>query len=56
MFFPRYVVQRLLPFTTFDDSVVRRGGVVGTLRNCTFHTDAHEWLLGDSVDILPRFA
>ncbi|CAO2601926.1 Protein HGH1 homolog, partial [Lemmus lemmus] len=32
----RCVVQRLLPLTQYPDSSVRRGGVVGTLRNCCF--------------------
>ncbi|XP_049488721.1 protein HGH1 homolog [Panthera uncia] len=49
----RCVVQRLLPLTQFPDSSVRRGGVVGTLRNCCFEHRHHEWLLGPEVDILP---
>ncbi|XP_044261319.1 protein HGH1 homolog isoform X2 [Tribolium madens] len=49
------VIQKLLPFTEFKASLVRRGGVVGTLRNCTFDADFHEWLLSPHVDILPRF-
>uniref|UniRef100_A0A670IW19 Protein HGH1 homolog n=2 Tax=Podarcis muralis TaxID=64176 RepID=A0A670IW19_PODMU len=32
----RCVVQRLLPFTQYSRSSIRRGGVVGTLRNCCF--------------------
>ncbi|XP_069679973.1 protein HGH1 homolog [Periplaneta americana] len=50
----RCVIQRLLPFTEYEASHVRRGGVVGTLRNCCFDTDNHDWLLGPEVDILPR--
>lgn len=49
----RCVVQRLLPLTQYSDSSVRRGGVVGTLRNCCFEHRHHEWLLGPEVDILP---
>ncbi|XP_041040644.1 protein HGH1 homolog isoform X3 [Carcharodon carcharias] len=49
----RCVVQRLLPYTQYEDSSVRRGGVVGTLRNCCFDHSYHEWLLGSEVDILP---
>ncbi|CAK6439028.1 unnamed protein product [Pipistrellus nathusii] len=49
----RCVVQRLLPLTQDPDSTVRRGGVVGTLRNCCFEHRHHEWLLGPEVDILP---
>ncbi|XP_019716056.1 protein HGH1 homolog [Hippocampus comes] len=49
----RGVVQRLLPFTQFQASAVRRGGVIGVLRNCCFDYANHEWLLSDQVDILP---
>lgn len=28
--------------------------LLGTLKNCCFETDYHEWLLSESVDILPR--
>ncbi|XP_028303404.1 protein HGH1 homolog [Gouania willdenowi] len=49
----RCVIQRLLPFTQYAASVVRRGGVIGTLRNCCFDYTHHEWLLSDAVDILP---
>ncbi|XP_006830943.1 PREDICTED: protein FAM203B-like [Chrysochloris asiatica] len=49
----RCVVQRLLPLTQYPDSSVRRGGVVGALRNCCFEHRHHEWLLGVEVDILP---
>nr|XP_061796439.1 protein HGH1 homolog [Nerophis lumbriciformis] len=49
----RCVIQRLLPFTQFQESVVRRGGVIGVLRNCCFDHANHEWLLSDAVDILP---
>ncbi|XP_072532624.1 protein HGH1 homolog isoform X2 [Salminus brasiliensis] len=49
----RCVIQRLLPFTQYEASVTRRGGVVGTLRNCCFDHAHHEWLLSDAVDILP---
>ncbi|XP_053374714.1 protein HGH1 homolog isoform X2 [Mercenaria mercenaria] len=50
----RCIMQRLLPFTEFKQSSVRRGGIIGTLKNCCFDTEYHEWLLGDQVDILPR--
>ncbi|KAM9493902.1 protein HGH1 homolog isoform 2-T3 [Clarias gariepinus] len=49
----RCVIQRLLPYTQYGASVTRRGGVVGTLRNCCFDYTHHEWLLSDQVDILP---
>ncbi|KAK9753114.1 protein of unknown function (DUF384) [Popillia japonica] len=50
----RCVIQRLLPFTEYKDSHIRRGGIVGTLRNCCFDVDHHDWLLSEAVDILPR--
>ncbi|XP_047203685.1 protein HGH1 homolog [Girardinichthys multiradiatus] len=49
----RCVIQRLLPFTQYEASVTRRGGVIGTLRNCCFDHSHHEWLLSDTVDMLP---
>ncbi|KAJ0050302.1 hypothetical protein NL108_015980, partial [Boleophthalmus pectinirostris] len=49
----RCVLQRLLPFTQFEASITRRGGVIGTLRNCCFDHVHHEWLLSDDVDLLP---
>ncbi|RXN15426.1 HGH1-like protein [Labeo rohita] len=49
----RCVIQRLLPYTQYEESTTRRGGVVGTLRNCCFDYSHHEWLLSDAVDILP---
>ncbi|XP_071944500.1 protein HGH1 homolog [Antedon mediterranea] len=48
------VVQRLLPYTEYDASEMRKGGVIGALRNCCFETDDHEWLLSDKVEILPH--
>lgn len=50
----RCVIQRLLPFTQYASSDVRRRGVVAALRNCCFELDDHEWLLSDTVDILPH--
>lgn len=48
----RSVIQRLIPFTEYVDSLVRRGGIVGTLKNCCFDVENHEWLLSSEVDIL----
>lgn len=48
----RCVIQRLLPFTEYSDSVIRRGGVIGTLKNCTFDSENHAWLLSPEVDLL----
>lgn len=49
----RCVIQRLLPYTQYEASMIRRGGVIGTLRNCCFDHIHHEWLLSDDVDVLP---
>jgi hypothetical protein len=48
------IIQRLLPFTEYTGNIVKKGGVIGTLRNCCFEHDEHDWLLGSDVDILPR--
>jgi len=48
------VIQRLVAFTEYSKSMVKRGGVVGTIRNCCFDTEAHDWLISDKVDIVPR--
>lgn len=48
------IIQRLLPFTEYSTSQIKKGGVVGTLRNCCFELEHHEWLLSEDVDILPR--
>ncbi|XP_043231105.1 protein HGH1 homolog isoform X1 [Amphibalanus amphitrite] len=50
----RVVFQRLLPFTDYQESLVRRTGVIGAIKNCCFETDSHMWLLGPDVDLLPR--
>ncbi|KAG5886876.1 hypothetical protein JTB14_024733 [Gonioctena quinquepunctata] len=47
------VIQRLLPFTEYKKSLIRRGGIIATLKNCCFEEDYHEWLLSSDVDILP---
>jgi hypothetical protein len=44
--------QRLLMFTDFKDSIIRRGGVIGCIRNCCFSSSDHEWLLGPEVNVL----
>ena len=50
------IISKLLAFTDYQHSHVRRGGIIGTLRNCCFETSSHEWLLKDDngIDILPR--
>ncbi|XP_018333691.1 protein HGH1 homolog [Agrilus planipennis] len=48
------ILQRLLPYTEYTESLVCRKGIVGMIRNCCFETDFHKWLLSENVDILPR--
>ncbi|XP_066594572.1 protein HGH1 homolog [Prorops nasuta] len=48
----RSVIQRLLPFTEYSESNIRRGGIIATLKNCCFDVENHEWLLSSEVDIL----
>lgn len=50
----RPIIHKLLPFTEYKESIVRRGGVVGTLKNCCFDIENHQWLLSEQVDILPH--
>ncbi|XP_023346484.1 protein HGH1 homolog [Eurytemora carolleeae] len=48
------IIQRFLPFTEYTGNIVKKGGIIGALRNCCFEQDAHDWLLSTDVDILPR--
>lgn len=49
------LIEKLLPFTEFKDSLIRRGGTAGTLKNLCFDIENHAYLLDEtSVDILPR--
>ncbi|KAL0266584.1 UNVERIFIED_CONTAM: hypothetical protein PYX00_009085 [Menopon gallinae] len=50
----RCLIQKLLPFIDFTESLIRRGGIVATIRNCCFDLEYHDWLLSPEVDILPR--
>lgn len=45
-------LYRLTPFIQFEESIVRKGGIVGLLKNICFDTSRHTYLL-DSIDILP---
>lgn len=40
------VLQRLLPFMSYRDSVVRRGGIVGLVRNLCFETGVWPNIIG----------
>ena len=47
------LLSRLLPFTEYLGSTVRRGGAIGSIRNCCFDVSIHEMLL-TKMDILSR--
>nr|SVE75227.1 EOG090X08WK [Daphnia dolichocephala] len=47
-------LQRLVSFTDYKDSITRRGGILGLIKNCCFDTEHHEFLLSEAVDMLPK--
>ena len=47
------LLQKLLAFTDYKQSSVRRGGVISCVRNCCFDTDIHQMLL-NQLDLLPK--
>lgn len=44
------LLDRLIPFTTFEDSIVRRGGTIGILKNICFDPVYHEIMLSEEKD------
>lgn len=49
----RCIVPKLLPYTHYLASEIRRGGVIGLLRNLCFEVGSHQWLLSEEVELLP---
>ncbi|CAH2083702.1 unnamed protein product [Euphydryas editha] len=49
---PHVPLLKLLPFCNYEESVIRRGGAIGTVRNLSFDTDYHEFLLRNDIDLL----
>lgn len=47
------LLPRLLPFISHETSIIRRGGIVGLLKNICFDSSLHEWLFNPEVDVLP---
>jgi hypothetical protein len=45
------LIQNLFSFTEHPN-VKRRGGTIGTIRNCCFDTMHHEWLLETGKEII----
>ncbi|OQV16312.1 High mobility group protein DSP1 [Hypsibius exemplaris] len=48
----RLVIQRLLPFMDTKFPLAVRGAVMRLVRNCTFDSEFHQWLLGPKVSLL----
>lgn len=46
------LLYRLTPFIQFEGSIVRKGGIVGLLKNICFDSSRHSYLL-EEIDILP---
>ncbi|XP_013196395.1 protein HGH1 homolog [Amyelois transitella] len=49
---PHVPLIKLLPFCNFEQSVIRRGGAIGTVRNLSFDTENHDYLLSSELDLL----
>lgn len=50
---PKYrLLEKLLPFASFEESVVRRGGTIGIIKNICFDTVYHDVILNEQDDIL----
>lgn len=45
-------MHRLIPFVKYENSIVRRGGIIGLIRNICFDTSLHSYLL-EEIEILP---
>lgn len=46
------ILGRLIPFAHHGDSIVRKGGCIGLLKNICFDSSRHEFLL-DQIGVLP---
>ncbi|KAM3955096.1 protein HGH1 homolog [Aphomia sociella] len=49
---PHVPLIKLLPFCDYGESVIRRGGALGTVRNLSFDTEYHRFLLSSELDLL----
>jgi hypothetical protein len=48
----QWIFQRLLSFVEYEESTIRRGGIIGTLRNCCFDIQHHDVLMSPDIDIV----
>ncbi|KAH8417254.1 hypothetical protein KR222_007251 [Zaprionus bogoriensis] len=50
---PKYrLLEKLLPFASYEESVVRRGGTIGIIKNICFDSVYHDVILNEQDDIL----
>ncbi|CAG4969402.1 unnamed protein product [Colias eurytheme] len=49
---PHIPLIKLLPFCNYNQSNIRRGGAIGVLRNISFDTSYHNFLLSSDLDLL----
>jgi len=51
----RLILLRLLPYTTYKRSIIRRGGIMGTIKNLCFNYDNHGYFMfTPDIDLLSR--
>ncbi|XP_065205553.1 protein HGH1 homolog [Planococcus citri] len=48
------LLQKIFPLVEQKNSIRRRFGIVGTIRNLCLSSNNHEWMLSSEVDLLPR--
>lgn len=46
------LLQKIIPFASYEDSIVRRGGTIGILKNICFDPAYHHVILNEKDDIL----
>ncbi|CAH0404132.1 unnamed protein product [Chilo suppressalis] len=49
---PHVPVIKLLPFCNYEQSNIRKGGAIGTVRNLSFDIEYHDFLLKNDLDLL----
>ncbi|XP_050682790.1 protein HGH1 homolog [Leptidea sinapis] len=49
---PHNTLIKILPFCNYPKSNIRRGGAIGVIRNLSFDTVYHNFLLSDDLDLL----
>ncbi|KAL8602461.1 hypothetical protein ACOMHN_066312 [Nucella lapillus] len=51
---PGHLLLTLLPIISMSNGLSKYKGIVGTVQNCCFEYDFHDWLLSSEADLLPR--